>query len=182
MSLDGCITGVRDHSVDLENALTACQATGVGIKEKYLSIQDKLPTDIQHKIQRCNHLRNRVMHDKYNLTADEYQQYDRDMCEVLGFLHKISASTQSTYSSNSSSSRTYTHSYSSDTGSTQLLEECVIIFFYLFIGYVFICLFVWVIKLLFGKVVAGVVGLLILIGIICAIIYGIYYYFIKQLN
>lgn len=83
------IMNVRDYSVDLENALAACQATGTGIKEKYLSIQDKLPTDIQQKIQHCNHLRNRIMHDKYDPTLDEYQQYEKDMREVLNFLHKL---------------------------------------------------------------------------------------------
>lgn len=83
------IMNVRNYSVDLENALVACQATGAGIKEKYLSIQDKLPQNIQQKIQHCNHLRNRIMHDKYNPTLDEYQQYEKDMREVLHFLHKL---------------------------------------------------------------------------------------------
>lgn len=85
------VTKVRDYSVDLENALKACQATGEGIKERVLSIQDKLPTDIQNKIQRCNHLRNRVMHDKYNPTIDEYQQYKKDMHKVLDFLQRLAS-------------------------------------------------------------------------------------------
>lgn len=86
---------IRNYSVQLEKILKEHGAIGQGIKELSFSIQAKTPNHIQDKIKKCNHLRNKVMHEAYNPTNAEIEVYQQEMQQILEHFAQKSTSKRS---------------------------------------------------------------------------------------
>ena len=82
------LTTIINYAVSIEKKLEDLGATGIGIKEKVSSIEDKI--DINHKrlIRKISFVRNKAAHE-YNYQCDNLEEFTNQAETVINYLNSL---------------------------------------------------------------------------------------------
>lgn len=75
-----------DYSIKIEKLLRAKGATGSGLKELRESVPFPLPNDVVDKLKYIGSIRNKMVHDGYECSHEEFNKYKNFSDDVVSYL------------------------------------------------------------------------------------------------